>query len=227
MTLVKICGLTTSETVDVAIDAGADYLGFVLFPRSPRALTIEQARSLLERARGRALGVVLLVDPDDERLDDVSALRPDLIQLHGAETPERASEIENRLGVPVIKALPVATAADVDDAHAYAVSHVMFDASPRADADRPGGHGRPFDWSLLRQTGHGTGPTARPKREFGTVPGGPWFLAGGLTLDNVAEAIRVTGAPAVDLSSGVESAPGVKDPALIRAFIQAVRNAAP
>jgi phosphoribosylanthranilate isomerase len=257
MTRVKICGLTTAETVDAALDAGADYLGFVLFPKSPRALTAEQAAALIGRARGRARTVALLVDPDDGLLDAVAALGPDLIQLHGRETPERVAEARARTGRPVIKALPVGSAADLEAAQAYsAADHLMFDAQPPTTADRPGGHGATFDWGLLASAApHPPGPAgrappspqpgrgedappctpppgrgeggARPAQPGGRVRGDAlWFLAGGLTPANVGEALRITRAPVADVSSGVESSPGVKDPALIAAFIRAVRDAA-
>jgi phosphoribosylanthranilate isomerase len=204
----------------------------------------------------RARSVVLLVDPAPETLSEVAAFAPDLIQLHGRETPEQVAAIRREHGLRVIKALPVATAADLDVAEAYATDHLMFDAKPPSGSDRPGGHGATFDWSLLlpvaerwgdqspagrRGRGDAAEATldaavprsrAAPSPLRGTPPslrdGGEsatWFLAGGLTPANVGEAIRVTRAPVVDVSSGVESAPGVKDPALIAAFIQAVRNA--
>jgi phosphoribosylanthranilate isomerase len=212
VTLAKVCGLTTRETVDAALDAGAAYLGFVFFPGSPRALTLETAVPLFRRTRGRAQIVALLADPTHDLLDDVvCTLDPDMIQLHGRESPDRIAAIKEDYDLPVIKALGVRQGADLDAASAYerVADHLMLDAKPPDGAGRTGGHGVVFDWSLLQ----------------GRTPTKPWFLAGGLTPDNVAEAIRATGAPMVDVSSGVESAPGVKDPALIAAFLQAVRSA--
>jgi phosphoribosylanthranilate isomerase len=205
MTLVKICGLTTPEVVDAAVEAGADYLGFAHFPPSPRHLELDRIAALMARA-GPARSVILLVDPSPTLLAAAAALGPDLIQLHGRETPADV-EAARALGVPVIKAVPVGGAADVAAASAYPADHLMFDAKPPKGADRPGGHGAAFDWTLLSDV------------EVRT----PWFLAGGLTPANVAEALRITRAPVADVSSGVERAPGVKDPALIAAFIQAVR----
>lgn len=220
---VKICGLTTPETVEAALEAGADYLGFVFYPPSPRSLTPEQAGPLLARVAGRAKSVALLVDPDDALVAQVATLGPDLVQLHGGETPERVDAVRAVVGCPVIKAVPVETSEDLARARIYADSadHVMLDAKPPRDASRPGGHGAAFDWTLL---GAGSPDDEAAGRAALGLGEGPWFLAGGLHPDNVAEAIRTTGAPAVDVSSGVEKAPGVKDPALIAAFIQAARN---
>ena len=238
MTRVKICGLCTPETVEAAIEAGADYLGFMLFPRSPRALSVEQAAPLLAQAAGRSRTVAVLVDPDPALLDAVAALGPDLIQLHGRETPDAVAAARRRTGRPVIKALPVAERRDLEAAAAYDADHLMFDAKPPPGADRLGGHGAAFDWSLLEGSAGGPpagangapasgardGPAGRGGRGRTGAFGELWFLAGGLTPDNVGEALRVTGAPAVDVSSGVERSPGVKDPALIAAFIRAVRD---
>lgn len=209
MTLAKICGLTTPETLDAALAGGAAFVGAVVFPRSPRHIAPIQAAALFERARGRAGVVAVLVDPDDALLTEVALiLRPDLIQLHGAETPERAAAARRLTGARVVKAVPVRDAADLDAAAAWggAADWLMFDARPPEASDLPGGVGARFDWSLLSG------------RRFSR----PWFLAGGLDPDNVAEAVRLTGAPAVDVSSGVESAPGVKNPARIAAFLRAV-----
>ena len=249
MTRVKICGLTTPETVDAAVEAGADYLGFMLYPRSPRALSAEQAAPLMARAAGRTRRVAVLVDPDDAAVDAAAALQPDLIQLHGRETPARAEMIRRRTNRPVIKVIPIGAAGDLSRAKAYTADHLMFETAPPPGADRPGGHGVAFDWSILPQTL----PPSRPEPRSGAEPGPPradnpwslprevpgrpaaarddgvlgglWFLAGGLTSANVAEAVRVTGAPVVDVSSGVESAPGVKDAALIAAFVRAAKAA--
>ena len=212
MSLAKICGLTTPEAVDAALAGGAAYLGFVFFERSPRHIAPQDAAELARQGRGRAEVVALLVDPSPDLVDDVvRELRPDMIQLHGRESPERVAAIRDTHGVRVIKALGVRQGTDLDAAPAYdgVADHLMLDAKPPEGADRPGGHGGAFDWSLLQ----------------GRTPSRPWFLAGGLDPGNVADAIRATGAPMVDVSSGVESAPGVKEPALIAAFLEAVRRA--
>lgn len=209
--IAKICGLSTPEGVRAALDGGAGWLGFVFFPRSPRHLAPEAAERLAAPARARAKVVALLVDPDDAQVDRVArALHPDLVQLHGDETPERAAQIGRRMGVGVIKALPVSTAHDIDRGGAYegAVDHLMFDARPPTDAELPGGTGSRFDWTLLSG------------RRFAR----PWFLAGGLDRWNVAEAVDASGAPMVDVSSGVERGAGLKDPALITAFLDAVKR---
>jgi phosphoribosylanthranilate isomerase len=209
-TLVKICGLSTPETVDAALDGGATHLGFVFFPKSSRHIDPLMAAELAGMARGKAATVAVVVDPDDallERLADEVA--PDFFQLHGQETPERVSNVRDRTGVRVIKALGVAGAADLERAAEYeaVADHLMVDA--KTGGDLPGGAGASFDWGVLR----------------GQSFAKPWFLAGGLTPRDVAAAVRVTGAPGVDVSSGVESAPGVKDPALIAAFLKAARTA--
>ena len=212
--LAKICGVTTLEAVEASVGAGAAYLGFVFFPRSPRHLELDQAARLAEAARGRAKRVALVVDADDEQLGRIrDAVRPDLFQLHGTETPARAAEVRALTGAGVIKALPVSSGEDLDAAVAWrdVVDHLMLDARPPKDSDRPGGVGHSFDWTLLQ----------------GRDLGGSWFLAGGLTPDNVAKAVAITGAPMVDVSSGVESAPGVKDPALIRAFLARAKASSP
>lgn len=212
MTLAKICGLTTPETLDAALAGGAAFIGAVAFPKSPRHLGPTHAATLFERARGKAKIVAVTVDADDLLLTALALiLKPDLIQLHGSETPQRARQVRTLTGAGVIKALPVRTAADLAAAAEWeeAAEHLMFDAKPPEDSDLPGGVGARFDWSLLAG------------RRFRR----PWFLAGGLTPDNVAEAVRQTGAPAVDVSSGVETAPGVKDAGLIAAFLEATRSA--
>ena len=211
MTLVKICGLTTPEMLDTALHAGAAFVGAVMFPRSPRHIEPLHAATLFERARGRAKIVAVTVDADDALLTEIALiLRPDVIQLHGAETPERAVEARRLTGAGIIKALPVSTAADLDVAAAWeeVVDHLMFDARPLPGSDLPGGVGARFDWQLLAG------------RRFLR----PWFLAGGLTPANAAEAAAISGAPLLDVSSGVESAPGVKDPSLITAFLKAVQS---
>jgi phosphoribosylanthranilate isomerase len=213
-TEVKICGLRDEASFDAALDAGADYVGFVFYPRSPRDVSSAVARGLAERARGRAKIVTLLVDPDDDLLADViAAVEPDIVQLHGAETPERVDEIVQRFSRPVMKAVAVATAADVEAALAYTgvVERILFDAKPLPSEGGalPGGNGVPFDWQALASVN-------------GRID---YMLAGGLTADNVAEAVRLTGARAVDVSSGVERRPGEKDPELIARFIRAAKTA--
>jgi phosphoribosylanthranilate isomerase len=210
--LVKICGLSTPETLDVALDGGADLVGFVFFPASPRNVTLAQARELGARVNRRAEKVALAVDPDDRLIEGiVDALKPDVLQLHGHETPERVADIRKRFGVPVMKVLPVAEAADLAAASAFSgvADRLLFDARPPRDATRPGGLGRSFDWRLLR----------------GIQPGTRFMLSGGLDAENVAEALAITRAAGVDVSSGVERAPGQKDPDKIRAFIRAARDA--
>ena len=211
---VKICGLKTEAALDAALGSGADYVGLVFCAASPRNLDFETAHRLAERARGRAKIVTLLVDPDDTLLDlVVAAVAPDIIQLHGSETPQRVAEVSKRLGRPVLKAVKVADADDALGALIYAgkADRILFDAKPvpgGADA-LPGGNGVPFDWEALAGV--------RGKLDY--------ILAGGLTPANVAEAIRLTGATAVDVSSGVESRPGEKDPELIRSFLHAAKTA--
>ncbi|MET0743512.1 MAG: phosphoribosylanthranilate isomerase [Microvirga sp.] len=217
--IVKICGLSTPETLDAALDAGAEWVGFVSFPRSPRHVDLETGRALSARARGRARRVVLLVDPEDAAIAAaVAALDPDLLQLHGHETPERVAAIRERFGRPVMKAVGVAGAADLDTAAGYAgvADHLLLDAKPPGTPEAlPGGNGLPFDWRLL----------AGPRPWKALDPTLPFMLSGGLTVGNVAAAIRLTRARAVDVSSGVEVEPGLKDPARIEAFITAARTA--
>lgn len=208
----KICGLSTAETVQAALDGGATFVGFNFFPASPRFVTPEVATRLAPPVRGKATLVAVTVDPDNDLIDRLMAtLKPDLIQLHGKETPGRAREVAARAGVGVIKALPVSEASDLDAARVFdtVVEHLMFDAKPPADAAMPGGLGEPFDWTIL------TG------RRFAR----PYLLAGGLDPWNVGEALRLSGAPFADVSSGVERGPGIKDPGLISAFLEAVRRA--
>lgn len=210
-TEIKICGLSEAESVDAALEAGADLLGFVFFPPSPRNVAPKRAAALAERARGRATIVALTVDAAPADLDDIVAtVRPDLLQLHGAESPERVEAIRRDTGLPVMKAFGIATAADLDAVKDYPLAEcLLLDGKPPRGATRPGGNAAAFDWSLLK----------------GFHDARPWLLSGGLDPTNVAEALAVTGAPGVDVSSGVESAPGHKDPAKIRAFIAAVRAA--
>jgi phosphoribosylanthranilate isomerase len=222
--LVKICGLSTPETAEAALDAGADMIGFVFHPKSPRYVSVDQAAVLARRAKGRARTVALLVDPDDTLLSQIILeVRPDVIQLHGHESPQRLQEIEERFFIPLIKAVGVATEEDIAAIRRYhsveregnADRKILIDAKPPKDADYPGGHGQTFDWKILR-----------------AMPGDlPFMLSGGLTPDNVADAIRQVDAMGlaflgVDVSSGVESAPGVKDIAKIKDFIAAARGGA-
>jgi phosphoribosylanthranilate isomerase len=210
--LVKICGLSTPEALDVALDAGADMVGFVFFAPSPRNLGYEAARVLGARVKGRALKVALTVDAvDDAHASIIEALQPDMLQLHGKETTDRVVMVRTRFGLPVMKALPIAERADLSPIRLYAqvAERLIFDARPPREATRPGGLGQPFDWRLLE----------------GIDPGVPFMLSGGLDAANVAEAVRVTRAGGVDVSSGVERAPGVKDPEKIRAFVRATRAA--
>jgi phosphoribosylanthranilate isomerase len=209
--LVKICGLSTRETLDVALGAGADMVGFVFFPPSPRHLSLETARELGRQAKGRAAKVALTVDADDATLANiVETLQPDLLQLHGKETIARLRDIKQKFGLPVMKALPVETAADLAPLAGYAAvaDRILFDARAPKEATRPGGLGAVFDWHLLE------------KLDLQL----PFMVSGGLHVDNVAEAVRVTRAGGVDVSSGVERSPGVKDPEMIRAFIRAARS---
>jgi phosphoribosylanthranilate isomerase len=212
--LIKICGLKAPAALDAALDAGADLVGFVFFAPSPRNIGYEAARALGTRVAGRARKVAVSVDASDDTLEAaITALQPDFLQLHGRETPERVAVIRSRFGLPVIKALPVTERADLASLHLYAkvADRIMFDArAPRA-ATRPGGHGLAFDWRLLENLSLGV----------------PFILSGGLNAGNVAQALATTRAPAVDVSSGVERAPGEKDPDKIREFIRAARAFAP
>jgi phosphoribosylanthranilate isomerase len=211
--LVKICGLQTPETLDVALDAGADLVGFVFYPPSPRNLDLETARVLGRRVAGRAGKVALVVDADDSLLDAViNALKPDMLQLHGGEAPARVAALRQRFGVPAMKALPVEAKSDLAAVATYAAvaDRLLFDARPERNATRPGGLGKPFDWRLLQNLD----------------PRVPFMLSGGLDPGNVAQAIRTTRPGGVDVSSGVARAPGDKDPERMRAFIRAARAAA-
>ena len=209
--LVKICGLKTPDALDAALEAGADMVGFVFFPPSPRDLGIEAARTLGERVNGRAKKVALSVDATDAELDRVvEALKPDMLQLHGRETPERVAAVRGRFHLPVMKALPIESRGDLSPIHLYAkvADWLLFDGRAPRDATRPGGLGKAFDWHLLE----------------GLELEIPFMLSGGLDASNVAEALRITRAAAVDVSSGVERAPGEKDPDKIRAFVRAARG---
>lgn len=210
---IKICGLNTPEALEAALSAGADLVGFVHFAKSPRHLTLPAAARLADAARGRAGTIVLLVDPDDASVRAVAEeVRPDLIQLHGRETPERVAAIRALSGLPVMKALPVASAADLAVVPAYArvADRILFDAKPAPDDLLPGGNGRSFDWTLLASL-----DVERPV-----------MLSGGLDAGNVAQALATIRVDGVDVSSSVEDAPGVKSAEKIRAFIAAARAAA-
>jgi phosphoribosylanthranilate isomerase len=210
--LVKICGLKTPEALDMALEAGADMVGFVFFPPSPRNVGFEAARALGERVRGRALKVALSVDANDEQVATIiETIKPDMLQLHGRETPDRVVVVRTRFGLPVMKALPIAERADLSPIRLYdkLVDKLLFDARAPREATRPGGLGMSFDWRLLENL----------KADV------PFMLSGGLDAGNVAEALRITQASGVDVSSGVERAPGVKDAEKIRAFVRAARDA--
>ncbi len=207
----KICGLTDAPAVEAAVQHGADMVGFVFYPPSPRNVSAEQAEILLNEVPSGIDRVGLFVDPETDFLDKILAkARLDLLQLHGDETPERCRAISVYFGLPIIKAIKVSTKADLKAAKDYedAVDWLMFDARPPADGALPGGNGKAFDWTILKG--------AEFKR--------PWLLAGGLTPDNLSQAVQQSGATAVDVSSGVETAPGKKDPAKIRAFLDAARR---
>jgi phosphoribosylanthranilate isomerase len=209
---VKICGLSTVPTLAAALDAGADVVGFVFFEKSPRHLSLELARALARQAQGRAQIAVLTVDAPDEALSAiVAAVAPDMLQLHGRETPLRVADLKRRFGLPTIKAIGVSCADDLAAIGDYAgiADRLLFDAKAPREARLPGGNGIAFDWRLLG----------------GLDLAAPWLLSGGLDPSNVAEAIAVTGARGVDVSSGVESAPGVKDVGKIWAFIAEARSA--
>jgi phosphoribosylanthranilate isomerase len=207
---VKICGLKTAEALAAALDGGASHVGFIFFPKSPRNIAAEEAGRLRRAAMGRATAVAVTVDADDALLDGiVAAMAPDMLQLHGKESPVRVAAVKERYRLPVMKALSVSEAADIAAAEAYrgVADKMLFDARPPKGAELPGGNGVPFDWRIL--DGYR----------------GDYFLSGGLTPENVGEAIRLLDPPGLDVSSGVESAPGKKDVALIAAFFAAVRAA--
>lgn len=210
--LVKICGLSTAATLDAALDAGADLVGFVFFPSSPRNVTPPVAGELGRRVNGRALKVALTVDADDAFMEAiVTALKPDILQLHGHETPGRIATLKRRFGLSVMKAIAIETRDDlaVLDRYRGIADRLLFDARAPREATRPGGLGKPFDWRLLQD-----------------VAAGPdYLLSGGISVGNVADALAITGAPGVDVSSGVERAPGEKDPDKIAAFVRAAREA--
>ena len=214
MIRVKICGVTDAAAARAAADAGAAYVGFVFFGPSPRNVDPARARDIASSLPSGLAKVALTVDMPDEELDSIVGTVPlDMIQLHGRESPERVTQVKARHGLPVMKAVGVREASDLSaiDAYARLADQVLVDAKPPKGAIRPGGHGAAFDWTLLAG------------RRWPV----PWMLAGGLTPENVAEAIRVTGAQQIDVSSGVERAPGIKDAALIQAFIAEAGIAAP
>lgn len=209
---VKICGLKTEAALNAALAGGASHVGFIFFLKSPRNIEPSEAGRLREAARGKAKAVAVTVDADDAFLGRiVSAMRPDMLQLHGRETPERVAAVKARYGLPVVKAFSIRDAADLTAIEAYRgiADRFLFDARPPKGSELPGGNGVSFDWSLLSVV----------------LPGTDYFLSGGLNAQNIGEALRVAGPPAIDISSGVESAPGVKDPALITAFFRAVEDA--
>jgi phosphoribosylanthranilate isomerase len=209
---VKICGLKTPEALEVALESGADLTGFVFFPPSPRTIGLEAAKRLGAQVKGRAGKVALTVDANDETLlGIVEALKPDMLQLHGDETPQRVATVRSRFGLPVVKALPISERSDLSPIREFAnvADRLLFDARPPQGATRPGGLGRAFDWNLLKGID--------PKINF--------MLGGGLDASNVARALAITNAPGVDISSGIERAPGEKDLDKIRDFIRAARAA--
>jgi phosphoribosylanthranilate isomerase len=208
--IVKICGLSTCETLETALEAGADMVGFVFFPPSPRHLSLTTARDLGKLVKRRAAKVALTVDADDATLESiVEALQPDILQLHGRESVARLREVRRKFSLPVMKAIAVESPADLASLPEYAglADRILFDARPPKEATRPGGLGAVFDWKILENL------------ELKI----PFMVSGGLSSLNVAEAVRVTGAGGVDVSSGVERAPGQKDPEMIRVFIKAAR----
>jgi phosphoribosylanthranilate isomerase len=211
---VKICGITDEDAMETAVEAGADYVGLVFYAPSPRAVTAARAAELVEYLPDDIITVGLFVDPDDALLNDVlTHVRLDLLQFHGSESPERLEAIRLEYGLPIMKMIPVSCAEDLAAAEPYLAvcDRLLFDAKPPQGATLPGGNAVAFDWTILQG------------RRWGL----PWMLAGGLTPETVAEAVRISGARAVDVSSGVESAPGVKDPARIHAFINAVKSVKP
>jgi phosphoribosylanthranilate isomerase len=209
---IKICGLKTPEALDAALAGGASHVGFIFFAKSPRNVAPDVAGRLRQAARGRALAVAVTVDAGDAFLDEiVAAMRPDMLQLHGSEAPSRVAAIKARYGLPVVKAFALREAADLSAIEPYrsVADRFLFDARPPKGSELPGGNGVAFDWSLL---------SAIP-------PGIDYFLSGGLNARNIGAALGTANPPAIDISSGVESAPGVKDPALIAAFFRAVDDA--
>ena len=209
--IVKICGIKTHDLLDATIAAGADMVGFMHFARSPRHVSIDELGSLISAARGRVESCVVLVNPDNSTVAEVAALGPDWIQLHGPETPHRVEAIRDAAGVEIMKALPIGSAEDIAQVAAFAevADRILLDAKPPKGADRPGGLGASFDWTLLEALD----------------PSIPFMLSGGLTPENVADAVRQVRPMGIDASSGLETAPGVKNKKLIEAFIRNARSA--
>ena len=211
---VKICGLTGPQDVVAAADAGARYVGFVFFPKSPRNVSVQQAKALAAEVPFGVAKVALTVNADDALLDEITQnVAIDILQLHGSESVERVAQIKARTGLPVMKAIGISDADDLQKIVDYGrvADMLLVDAKPPKNADLPGGNGLAFDWRLLAG------------RKWAV----PWVLAGGLTPDNVQQAIQLTGARQVDVSSGMESAPGVKDPAKVAAFVSAAQDILP
>lgn len=209
---IKICGLSTVETFDAALDNGASHVGFIFFAKSPRNVTPALAGQLRQAAKGRAMAVAVTVDADDAFLDEiVAAVAPDMLQLHGKETPARVAEVKARYGLPVMKAFSIREAGDFEAIVPYAsvADRLLFDAKPPAGSELPGGNGVSFDWRLLA----------------GLDASVDYMLSGGLNAANIGDALRLANPPGIDISSGVESAPGVKDAALIDNFFRAVQAA--
>ncbi|TPI30674.1 phosphoribosylanthranilate isomerase [Mesorhizobium sp. B3-2-1] len=209
---IKICGLRTDQAMAAALAGGASHVGFIFFPKSPRYVEPVEAGRLREAARGKALAVAVTVDAKDAFLDEiVEKMQPDMLQLHGSETPERVAELKARHGLPVMKALPLSEAADLDRIRPFigVADRFLFDAKPPRGSELPGGNGVTFDWRILA----------------GLDAGIDYMLSGGLNAANIGDAFRLANPPAIDISSGVESAPGIKDPALIEQFFRAVRAA--
>jgi phosphoribosylanthranilate isomerase len=213
MTLdIKICGLTTREALDAAIDAGASHVGFIFFAKSPRNIEPEDAAALSAAAKRRARSVAVTVDAGDAFLDAlVAAMKPDMIQLHGKESPQRVADVKSRYGLPVMKAFAIASAQDLAAIAPYRgiADRFLFDAKPPKGSDLPGGNGVSFDWKLLA----------------GLDPDIDYMLSGGLNAANIGDALALAAPPGIDVSSGVESAPGIKDTALIEEFFEAVGRA--
>ncbi|TPN53836.1 phosphoribosylanthranilate isomerase [Mesorhizobium sp. B1-1-4] len=209
---VKICGLKTDQAMAAALAGGASHVGFIFFAKSPRYIEPAAAGRLREAARGKALAVAVTVDANDTFLDDIiDSVRPDMLQLHGSETPERVAELKARYDLPVMKALPLSEAADLERIKPFVgvADRFLFDAKPPKGSELPGGNGVAFDWRILT----------------GLDAGLDYMLSGGLNAANIGDALRLASPPGIDISSGVESAPGIKDPALIEQFFRAVKAA--
>jgi phosphoribosylanthranilate isomerase len=209
---IKICGLKTDKALAAALAGGASHVGFIFFAKSPRYVEPAEAGRLREAAHGKALAVAVTVDASDAFLDEIVArMQPDMLQLHGAETPERVAEVKARYGLPVMKALPLSEAADLERIRPFIgiADRFLFDAKPPKGSELPGGNGVAFDWRILA----------------GLDAGVDYMLSGGLNAANIGDALQLATPPGIDISSGVESAPGVKDPALIEQFFRAVRAA--